>query len=245
MENYHAIDRISAHQLMDLYISPELWKYRRENKMEATDAMNFGSLVHCFILKPDDFYHDFVVVPKVDRRTKEGKQTYAEFEVSSLGKIVVTEDQVKKAREMSDRVRISTLARSLLDVATHREVPHMFEFRGVLCKMKPDAYSDKTIIDYKTTSSLSSFQFDFRKYHYDLQAAWYLRADSIVNQTATKKTFYIIAQETVAPYQVQVFQVGQDSLAVGWNKVEKALDNYKLAKETGVYFGLDQEIKEL
>lgn len=243
--DYHKIDRISAHQLMDLYISPELWKYNRENKKEATEAMNFGTLVHCLILTPDDFTRQFKVIPKVDRRTKEGRQTYAEFEAFSINKIIISEEQLNKAKDMAKRVSMSPTASALLDAATNREVPHLFEFRNVQCKMKPDAYSDKIMIDYKTTSNLSSFQFDFRKYHYDLQAAWYLRADSIINQTQVKKTYYIIAQETSAPYQVQVFSVSQESLNQGWFKVEKALDNYKMAVETGIYFGVDQEIKEL
>jgi hypothetical protein len=244
-KEYHAVKALSSHQLMDLYKSPELWKHKQSHPFEATDSMDFGSLVHCLILNPQDFEAEFIVSPKLDKRTKEGKAAAAEFEASANGRIVVSVDQLEKAQAMRDRVLISPTASELLEKAQTRELPMYYEFRGHKAKMKPDAFGPDIILDYKTTSSLDGFKYDFKKYNYDLQAAWYRRGDSVFHNSMKKKDFYIIAQETVAPFQVDVFKIKEETLGFGWDKVEIALANLRLAESSGIWFGTDQQIKEL
>jgi hypothetical protein len=48
--------------------------------VQPTDAMKQGSLVDCLITEPQNFDRKYVVAPKVDRRTKAGKEAWAACE---------------------------------------------------------------------------------------------------------------------------------------------------------------------
>jgi len=93
-EDYHSSKGISRSQLMLLNQSPyHFWykifsgKYVKEN---ATPAMNIGQIFHVLLLEPDKFDSEFVVMPQLDRRTKNGKEEYKQFILGSSGRTVIT-----------------------------------------------------------------------------------------------------------------------------------------------------------
>ena len=55
---------------------------------EPTAAMQLGSLVHTLLLEPDDAAK-LVVAPKVDRRTKAGKEEWQAFGLVGLATLLV------------------------------------------------------------------------------------------------------------------------------------------------------------
>ena len=56
-----------------------------------TDAMIAGSALHCFVLEPHEFDARYIVAPKVDRRTKEGKEIFEAFSQQAAGRDVLTQ----------------------------------------------------------------------------------------------------------------------------------------------------------
>jgi len=74
-------------------------------------------------------------------------------------------------------------------------------------------------VDLKTTSSdMSSFKWDAKKYGYDIQA----RLTSAIR----KKPFVFIVVQTVEPYDIGVFSTSDRFLEDGEEKINKALDNW-------------------
>ena len=56
---------------------------QRLNPMEKTPALVMGSLFHTLVLEENEFTARYAVLPDIDRRTKEGKIIYSEFEQAS------------------------------------------------------------------------------------------------------------------------------------------------------------------
>jgi len=71
--DYFALDALNNSTLSDINRSVRFMEYRKNNKTEPTASMQIGSLVHCLLLNPEDFDDLFIIMPKINKRTKEGK----------------------------------------------------------------------------------------------------------------------------------------------------------------------------
>ena len=84
-EDYRNDEAFSRSQLFKLSKSPAHFKYALENPEVETPALAFGTAFHAYVLEKDKFDSEYIVAPKLDRRTKEGKALAAQIEAS--GKI--------------------------------------------------------------------------------------------------------------------------------------------------------------
>lgn len=102
----------------------------------------------------------------------------------SNGKIIIPEEQWNKATicvaALNADKYTSRYLKTLKDTSTYTHVVLEFEIKGIECKSELDKifinHTCKTIqpIDYKTTGKpISGFEYDFWKYRYDFQAAFY------------------------------------------------------------------------
>ena len=99
-EEYHASEGISASGLKLISRSPAHYKY---SVREETLAMRRGSATHCKVFEPDQFENRYAVAPECDKRTKAGKETWAELEAS--GKIILSADEYEQVTNMAASVR--------------------------------------------------------------------------------------------------------------------------------------------
>ena len=76
--------------------------------------MQLGSVTHAAILEPDRFQSEFVCAPVLDKRTKAGKEKFAQFEEENKGKVVVHSDMYSKTIAMRDAVYANSAAKKLL-----------------------------------------------------------------------------------------------------------------------------------
>lgn len=53
--------------------TPAHFKYQQSEQRKPTPAMIIGSAVHCATLEPEAFNERYIVAPKIDKRTKDGK----------------------------------------------------------------------------------------------------------------------------------------------------------------------------
>jgi hypothetical protein len=100
--DYHKIKALSASTAKTLLKSPAHYLASLANPREPTAAMRLGTLCHTLVFEPDDFEKDFAIMPKVDKRTKFGKEAAASFEADNEGKIILDEYQYEKARAIAD-----------------------------------------------------------------------------------------------------------------------------------------------
>jgi hypothetical protein len=101
--DYRAMEGLNQSYLKKVYTHgvPHA-ENQRLNPMEKTPALVMGSLFHTLVLEEDQFNNRYAVLPDLDRRTKEGKLLYAEFEAASGGKDLIKEAELATAMRMRD-----------------------------------------------------------------------------------------------------------------------------------------------
>jgi hypothetical protein len=228
-QDYYAVDAVSHSRLREMRKSPAHYRMALDSPDEATEAMEFGRLIHCAVLEPSKLPLQFAVKPPdIDRRTKEGKAAWAEFQEAADGKTIVTEADMAMARSMADAVTLHPTAGDLVENAVLTgDVERPFFWRdtelGLDRKAKTDmVLPDGTVVDLKTTVDAGR---DFRKsvikYGYHTQAAYY--GDALESVGREMRDFLIIAVEKGRPHGVVVYRLSADLVAAGRKTVRRWL----------------------
>jgi len=215
---------------------------------ESSDAMDLGTALHCAVLEPDAFARRYVVAPKVDRRTKEGKATWESF-VAGLGdKKILEADDAEACKAMSDAIRCHDRAATLLDVPGESEVCVVWDDAetGIRCKARIDRYAAGKIgVDVKTTRNASpgAFSKSVFDFGYHRQVAWY--ADGFYAVTGKPTTFVIVAVENESPWGVCVYRLEDEAVEFGRDDNRRWLRQYAEAVKSGVFAGYPSEVVAL
>ena len=173
-DEYDQIPAVRRSALWEIRKSPLHYKYVVTHPEEPTEALRFGIAAHKYILEPGAFWDEYVEVPKIDRRTKAGKEAYNVLLAS--GKEFVTETDMETIRAMDEALCSNPTAAALLKTGDH-EVSFQWndEETGEPCKCRVDCLTEfdgvPYIVDYKTTTSCEdgAFERSCRAYGYKLQ----------------------------------------------------------------------------
>jgi exodeoxyribonuclease VIII len=181
--------------------SPNHYIQYIEGTHETTPAMLLGQAIHCLILEPHKFNDSFAISPQVDRRTNDGKASWALFLDSAQDKNILTPAEFDKAALIADITKENYFANQLLDRCKEFEVYKEAGIYGMQFKGIADAVASTYIVDIKTCSDASpdGFMRQAHNLHYHLQAAIYRHIFGV-------NLFYWIAVETTAPHNVQVYR---------------------------------------
>ncbi len=241
---YDEIPAVRRSDLWELRKSPVHYLYKVTHPSEATPALTFGIMAHKYILENADFWSDYVLLPKLDRRTKEGKQLYAE--IMDSGKIPVTPEDLEVLTEMKAAIDAHPTADAFLNAGAH-EVPIEWNDpeTGEPCKCRPDVLVNidgvDWIVDYKTTTDCSGFSFErsCRTYGYKLQAAMY--SDGVFNAMMLPCRFAFVAQEKNPPYAVRVYTCDQGFIDEGMELYRELIGLYHKCKTSGNWPGYEDK----
>lgn len=194
-------------------------QYLRKDR-EPTKEMNFGSLMHCMLLYQDLFDDLFIVAPDVDRRTKDGKAEWEEFQSKTNNKIIITSDELDDAHSISSKAFLNKEIKDAIGGCNHSEKPWSKVFEGLPFRGFFDSASDTYIVELKTTSdaSPSAFISDFIKRKYYLQASIYQKASGLPIK-------YVVV-ETKPPYNNFVATIEQDLLDYGARELDKLISKF-------------------
>lgn len=242
-KEYRDHEGISKSQLFKIAKSPLHFKYELEHPQEDTPALVFGRAAHKFILEQEDFFNEFAICPNVDRRTKQGKEMYAEFEEYSAGKDVITQADFEIIQEMNAAIDSVTLARQLLTGEHEQSFFWTDEITGEKCKCRPDCLTEfegrKYVVDYKTTDSCDDGHFErsCRRYGYKLQSGMY--TEGMFQNTFDEYGFVFVAQEKKAPYAVRVYFCTPEYIMQGVDQFRELIGIYHSCKETGNWYGYE------
>ena len=77
--------------------------------------MRVGTLGHMCLFEPNRFRAETAVAPIVDRRTREGKSIWEQFQAENAGKELITADEAEQLQAMRTAVRAHPAAAKLLD----------------------------------------------------------------------------------------------------------------------------------
>ena len=243
---YRKKEGISSSDLKRMMKSMASWKYYHDNPDDNdTEALQFGRAYHKLMLEPDDFDNEFVVSPKFDRRTKEGKAAYEEFLKSSEGKEVINEETYQKLLEMQIALYNTPFVKLLIKGEHEKSIFWKDEQTGITLKCRPDSFGrikDQYIaIDLKTTKDAETDHFmrDALKLGYDLQAYHY--CDGLEHEYKKPFKFIFIAQEKTAPYLVNVLEADEYFMKNGKELRDSLLEKYKMCCETDTWPGYMDE----
>lgn len=210
---------------------------------DQTDEQRIGHVCHAAILEPERFEAEFIPAPKVDKRTREGKATWATFQADHAGHTVVAEAEFDLARALRDSVWAHPTARLLLQGKGLNEVVSVWRdpVTGLLCKSRYDRMTAlngwSVIVDLKTAADASrrAFERSIAYYGYAEQAAFYL--DGANALAPRERKFIFIAVEKVRPYAVAVYELDEDAVQLGRDDYQRHLRTYAECVATGQWPG--------
>lgn len=242
---YHGdLEAISKSRLANMAVCPLYFKWSEENPKEPNEDLIIGSAFHKWVLENDTFDTEFAVMPKVDKRTAQGKALYSSFVEQSCGKQVITEEQFETIKGMCESIMANKYTKRLLKGEHEVSMYFVDELTGELCKVRPDCHrkiSDRLlIVDLKSCKNADTTEFmkDVAKYHYDLQAYMYsYGASKVLNIPMENIDFVFIAVEKKEPYLANILQADQYVLQRGEMLFRKYIGQYHECKESGEWYG--------
>lgn len=194
----------------------------------VTRPMILGSALHSSILEPERFTSEFLVAPKCDRRTTEGKALWASFEKSAMGRSVINEEEMLQIQGMKDSVLAHPVA-SMMLIGGEAEYAYYTEDlqTGLKLKCRPDYHKAGTLIDIKSTAdaSFEGFARQIGNLGYHIQAAYYLDVFN-ASQGTDYKEFFFVAVENKFPFAVAVYRLDSTHIEHGRIAYRKALTRY-------------------
>lgn len=249
-KEYRQHPSVSRSELFALSKSPEKFKYRQENPEPPTPALIFGQLFHAMALQPDALNEEFAVAPNVDRRTKAGKEAFAEFEQVAQDKIVVTTDMFTQATAMREALQKNEFVKKLLQ--GNKEVPFFWndDLTGEPCKCRVDCLTDLgeelVIIDLKTAddAETDAFTKSAVKYGYDFQSAMYTEGVK-ANHPTRKIIFVFIVIEKKPPYAINILQSDKLFVQRGYDLFREYIGIYHECKRTNNWYGYLGALNEI
>ena len=240
-KEYRTHPAISRSELWKIAESPEKFKYYKENPKPPTPALIFGQAFHKFALEPETFSSEFAVLPNCDRRTKEGKAIYAEFEEKAADKTVITADMFIQIAEMADALKCNVYASKLLNGVHEKPFFWTDDMTGEECKCRADCLTElngaNVIVDIKTAASADTetFMRDAIKYGYDFQAAMY--SEGVKANTGKDWLFVFVVIEKEPPYAINIFQADALILRRGQDIYRQLIGIYHDCKTSGEWYG--------
>lgn len=265
-ETYHAIKtHISRSSIMDYDKSPYTYWAKHLNpdrpKKDSTAAMQLGSAFHTMILEPDLFEHYYAVEPTIEPLPKVGllrdlgKEAYTlqkqirekqaalnqeilgEFELTSVGKIILTAAEYENLCAMSAKIHKNEQAMQLVEGA---RIEHSFFWQdahsGLLLKARPDILHENMIVDLKTTSDASprAFQNEMVKYGYHVQFAMIRDAVEAIEGRRISN-FINIVIETKYPYNMAIYVIDEFAVDEGQVKYKNICLDMKRSLEENTF----------
>ena len=214
-------DHLSYSALAQFKKSPNHLLAYWNREMKATDAMQFGSLIHKLILEPEKFGDDFAIFEGARRQGK----AWIEFSEANQDKTIIKQQELDDANRIINNAMKNQVLCDMLKNSIHREMKLEWQYKGVNFLGFADLYSTyndkKCVVDIKTTSDAGKrFERDLYFNDYKMQLAMYQ------DQFDKDTDVYIVAIETSNPFNVQVYKLDESLLFKGWLDYDYYLEKY-------------------
>jgi hypothetical protein len=228
-------DYVSESDLKTFLKSPRAYFYDKNRTEPKPDKKHFavGSALYEYIMEKDQFDKNFIVSPKFDRRTKDGKQKYEDFQLKADGKTILDEQEMEMIKQISVSAKMNRTFMELLE-GSYYEVScyTVDEVTGLKVRLRPDILpmSKNTVVDIKSCldSSPKGFKSDVYSYDYSLTSAYYL-------DFLGRENYVFAAMEKNAPYQTSLYVLSEKLLQIGRSEYRMGLDLLKWSIENNFW----------
>jgi hypothetical protein len=242
-EEYHAHPYVGSTTLSRARRS---WAHAKV-PFESTDAMAFGSGFHVLVGEPELFAKRYVKAPAgLDRRTKEGKQIWADFLAANVGKITLSDDEWEQMNGMLNSILNHKIALRLLTGGIAESSYFWIDKEsGVGCKCRPDYYrANDAIVDLKTAEDASEGAFvrTLPLYGRHIQTALYLDGLTAVSGREHKNFVHLVIEKK-PPYAIAVYSLDDLSIDQGRREYKALLQQYAYCQKTDEFPAYPEEVK--
>lgn len=215
---------------------PARFRWQQDHPTPPTRAMEFGSAAHASILGVGS---PWVTDHYGTSRSKEAVAWRAQAKAD--GVIILSSEDAAHVYAMTDKLRSIPEAVAALE-GSHEVSMFTRHDSGVMLRGRADVIGAEGIVDYKTTSKLASpddFTRSVTTFGYHLQAAHYIAQATELDLCPPR--FRFVVQEKTPPYEVGIYELDADFLAIGHDLVERAIQIYAECMESGQWPGLHAE----
>ena len=245
--DYHAEkDHESSTSLKSILITPAHYLHNKQQPKSDTEALRIGTAIHAAILEPEVFDQTYVVVPKFDRRTTQGKADYEAFTKEHTGKrILMAED-----RHFIEKLRISIMRSpevyKLLALPGRNESSIFWtdDETGVKLKVRPDrllTFNGSPVhISIKTAACAGkeSFRYDIEKYRYHFSEAMY--AEGIAQEFGEQPiTIWLVFEKDT--WQIAKYPPCERTMALGHHEFRHAVHLLKKCRDMQEFLGYQKQ----
>lgn len=228
-DDYRKLPGLHASSLKHALTSPLAYHHAETKGWPDSDAFVRGRSIHTAVLEPQRFLSEYAQweTEREDgsKRIRRGKE-WDEFCAVNAGKTILTPEQYESAIALRDVVRDHPVAGPLVKRVGQSELSLRWkhERTGADCKARLDRVSAHALIDIKSTTDPSPAAFGnvAARLKYLLQCALY--RDGAEACGLGRLPFKIVAVSSKAPFDVVVYDVGDDLLAEGQEQYERAID---------------------
>lgn len=255
IDEYHLGKGYSRSALLEFQKSPFHFWYSLNNKEERQpvdiikkiNAFEFGNALHTYVLERETFPDRYVVMPKVKRNTKAGKQEFEEIRDRSGTRQIICEEAFAEIELMAQSIDLHEEAGQLIGGALYEKSIYWNDpGTDLLCKVRPDIWHSNFIGDLKTcvSGSYKDFQRSIVSYGYHIQAG--MIQEAIKHVLGEKiKSFVYIAIEKDPPYAVAVYQLDEMAVEEGVAQFRHIIKGVKECLDSGDWPGYPTEIMAL
>lgn len=241
--NYHKRKELSQSQLKFLLESEKAFIENLNNPKPPTKDMEFGTMVHKYLLEYDTFENEYCIIPTKPENAKgNAKRDSAEYiayenwynSIPELnGRIEVSQSELDTLIKMKSNFEEKlieeklTLGKSELKLFWSEIIDFdVIECRGMLDNLAINDKGEYVAIDVKTTQSLktNSLYYSFKDYRYDIQEAFYRRG--LENNGIDIVGFKFFCIEKKAPYDCRVVTLSADTIYHANNTIDDLLETY-------------------
>ena len=205
-----------------------LWEmYMRGQLKKESEALYFGSLYDLMLFEPEKFNDTYYTLDDADivadiggkypRSTKRYKEWKAEAQKANADKLLAPAEDVKKAKEMIQRLKDCGLYDQRF-AGGKFQVEFNVDLDGVPLKGFLDCLQDGFIVDSKSARSIEKFRYDVNSWSYDIQAYVYTKVFDIPDS-------YWVVQEKAYPFYPADVKCSEETLFRGEMKFHQALEN--------------------
>ena len=262
-EAYFKIPAINQTLLKKILNSPAEFRADQLGLLPEKESkvFAFGTAWHTYVLEgPDVFMDRYLIAPKVDRRTKDGKAKWAAFLITAHGREILNDEDWARAKGMGKAVREHEAAGRIFERGPETECAVVWKdpISGEYCKCLLDCLIDDswvTAADLKSAISASAAYFSrqLANYEYAFQAAFYLSGIKAILGDRDCNFVFVPCEKDATQVDADgklvhgcaVWQVGPKTLRKGWEHVREALELYAECKRDNRWPGYSQDVQEL
>ena len=238
---YFEIDALNWSRLKVMDESALAYKHALTHPRKDTPALDLGRYVHTAVFQPELVAEDFAIWTG-DRRAGKVWDAFAE---ENADKTILRAVDLPDFSDMIEAVRSHPWVADLLsDDATEAEAILTWTGDGRAQKARPDVMNQRRrlVADLKTTQSIDIRRFghDIARFSYLGQLAHYSAGIEAARAWAPAE-HVLIAVEKAAPYDIAIFQLDADAIAVGAEKRAELLATLAECEQTGRWPGRHPE----